>query len=148
MGPQALLAAGQLADGILPNLAGPRVVEGRIVPTIAGAARAAGRAAPRIVAAVPAVVTDAPDEVRATAAARTAFSETVPSCARMVAEEGVARAADLALIGDEETAAAGLRRYVEAGATEIVLTNTDLGGTAARARTWRLAGALTRVGAG
>ena len=142
MGPQALRATGELADGTLPNLAGPRVLERRIVPTIVDAAQAAGRPAPRIVASVAPVVTDDPDEVRATAAARMGFYDAVPSYAGVVAEEGVDRAADLALIGDEDTVAAGLRRYHDAGATEIVLTNTDLGGPKARTRTWQLAGAL------
>ncbi|HEY0812357.1 MAG TPA: TIGR03564 family F420-dependent LLM class oxidoreductase [Pseudonocardia sp.] len=142
MGPQALRATGELADGVLPNLAGPRVLESRIVPTIVEAAGSAGRPAPRVVAFVAAVVTEDPDAVRATVAARMGFYDAVPSYARVVAEEGAAKAADLALIGDEDTVAAGLERYLDAGATEIVLTNTELGGPEARGRTWRLAGAL------
>jgi alkanesulfonate monooxygenase SsuD/methylene tetrahydromethanopterin reductase-like flavin-dependent oxidoreductase (luciferase family) len=46
------------------------------------------------------------------------------------------------LAGDEDTVAAGLRRYLDAGATEITLTYTDVAGEADRARTWRLAGEL------
>lgn len=145
MGPRALRATGELADGTLPYLAGPRVLERRIVPTITEAARADGRPDPRIVAFVAAVVTDAPDDVRAAAAAQMGFYDAVPSYARVIAEEGAARAAELALIGDEETVTAGLRRYRDAGATEIVLTQTDFGGPQARTRTWKLAGALART---
>jgi F420-dependent oxidoreductase-like protein len=143
MGPQALRVAGELADGILPFLAGPRVLSGRIVPAVGEAARAAGRPAPRVVAFVAAVVTDSPDEVRAATASAMGFYDAVPSYAKVLAEEGVAHAADLALIGDEQTVAAGLRRYADAGATEIVLTQTDLGGDTARVRTWELAGSLS-----
>ena len=120
------------------------MLESRIVPTIVDAARAAGRPAPRIVAFVATVVTDSPDDVRAAAAAQMGFYDAVPSYARVIAEEGADHAADLALIGDEETVTAGLRRYLDAGATEIVLAQTDLGGSEARSRTWKLAGALAR----
>ena len=77
-------------------------------------------------------MTDNPDDVRASAAAQMGFYDAVPSYARVIAEEGADHAADLALIGDEETVAAGLHRYRDAGATEIVLAQTDLGGPEAR----------------
>jgi alkanesulfonate monooxygenase SsuD/methylene tetrahydromethanopterin reductase-like flavin-dependent oxidoreductase (luciferase family) len=48
----------------------------------------------------------------------------------------------LVVVGDEDTVAAGLRRYLDAGATEITLSHTDLAGEADRVRTWRLAGEL------
>ncbi len=142
IGPQALRASGELADGILPFLAGPAVLDGRIVPAVRDAARSAGRADPRIVAFVAAVVTDDPSTVYETAAVQMGFYDAVHSYAKVIAEEGVDRAADLALIGDEDTVAGGLRRYADAGVTEIVLTQTDLGGDAARRRTWALAGDL------
>ncbi|WP_218920521.1 hypothetical protein [Lentzea guizhouensis] len=52
---------------------------------------------------------------------------------------------DLALIGDEETVAAGVRRYVEAGATEVVLTAHHDLDAATQSRTRRLAGELARA---
>lgn len=58
MGPQALRVSGELADGILPYLAGPRALAEHIVPAVTAAAEAAGRPAPRIVALVHGVVTD------------------------------------------------------------------------------------------
>jgi alkanesulfonate monooxygenase SsuD/methylene tetrahydromethanopterin reductase-like flavin-dependent oxidoreductase (luciferase family) len=142
MGPQALRVSGELADGILPFLAGPSVLERRIVPAVREAAT--GRPEPRVVAFVAAVVTDDPAGVREAAAAQMGFYDAVPSYAKVIAEEGVSRAADLVLIGDEETVAAGLRRYADAGATEIVLTQSDLGDDTARHRTWALAGELGR----
>ncbi|MFF3661120.1 LLM class oxidoreductase [Streptomyces olivochromogenes] len=95
MRPQALPAADELADGILPCLAGPRALSEHIVPALTAAAKAAGRPAPRIVA-----------------------------------------------IGDEKTVAAEVRRYRDAGATEVVFSGTETAGEADRRRTWTLLGEL------
>ncbi|BCM64803.1 putative monooxygenase [Streptomyces sp. EAS-AB2608] len=142
MGPQALRVAGALADGILPYLAGPRALAEHIVPAVTAAAEAAGRPAPRIVAFVPGVVTADPEAVRESATEALAFYERFPSYQRVIELSGGTRAADLAVIGDEEAVAAEVRRYREAGATEVVFTTTDLGGEADRRRTWKLLGEL------
>ncbi|AKN72690.1 F420-dependent oxidoreductase [Streptomyces sp. PBH53] len=142
MGPQALRVAGELADGILPYLAGPRALAEHIVPAVTAAAEAAGRPAPRIVAFVPGVVTADPEAVRESATEALAFYERFPSYQRVIELSGGTRAADLAVIGDEEAVAAEVRRYREAGATEVVFTTTDLGGEADRRRTWKLLGEL------
>src|SRR5712672_1877549 len=68
MGPKALRVTGELADGTLPYLAGPRTIAEFIEPTITKAAADAGRPAPRIIAAVPVLVTDDVDAGRAAAA--------------------------------------------------------------------------------
>jgi F420-dependent oxidoreductase-like protein len=141
MGPQALRVTGELADGTLPFLAGPRALADHIVPAITTAAERAGRPAPRVVAAVPAVVTvDA--SAREVAAAGTAFYDRIPSYQRVIAQSGVEKAADLVLLGDEQAIADGIARYFDAGATEVVLTQTDLTTDEDRLRTWRLAGEL------
>ncbi|MCX4706790.1 LLM class F420-dependent oxidoreductase [Streptomyces sp. NBC_01373] len=142
MGPQALRVAGELADGILPYLAGPRALAEHIVPAVTAAADAAGRPAPRIVAFVPGVVTTDAEAVRETATEALAFYERFPSYQRVIGLSGGTRAADLAVIGDEEAVAAEVRRYREAGATEVVFTTTDLGSEADRRRTWKLLGEL------
>ncbi|MFJ9025282.1 TIGR03564 family F420-dependent LLM class oxidoreductase [Streptomyces sp. NPDC102259] len=142
MAPQALRVSGELADGILPLLAGPRALAEHIVPAVTAAARAAGRPAPRIVAFVPGVVTADVEGVRRTATETLAFYEQFPSYQRVIGLSGATRAADLAVIGDEETVAAEVRRYREAGATEVVFTATDLGGEDDRRRTWKLLGEL------
>ncbi|MFE9740033.1 TIGR03564 family F420-dependent LLM class oxidoreductase [Streptomyces sp. NPDC006477] len=142
MGPQTLRVSGELADGILPFLAGPRALAEHIVPAVTAAAEAAGRRAPRIVALVPAVVTAEAEKVREAAAAALALYDDIPSYRRVIGLSGGARAADLAVIGDEELVAAEIRRYREAGATEVVVTATDLGGEADRRRTWALLGGL------
>ncbi|MFZ4302186.1 TIGR03564 family F420-dependent LLM class oxidoreductase [Streptomyces cinereoruber] len=139
MGPQALRVSGGLADGILPFLAGPRALAEHIVPAV----EAAGRPAPRVVALVPGVVTSDADAVRETAAGALALYERIPSYRRVIELSGAGRAAELALIGDEETVAAGVRRYREAGATEVVFTATEVNGEEDRRRTWKLLGELS-----
>ncbi|MGW2511363.1 LLM class F420-dependent oxidoreductase [Streptomyces scopuliridis] len=142
MGPRALRASGELADGILPYLAGPRALAEHIVPAVTAAAEAAGRPAPRIVAFVNAVVTDDVDAVREKATEQFAFYEQIPSYARVIGLSGGERAADVAVIGDEKTVAAEVRRYRDAGATDVVFSGTDIAGDADRRRTWALLGDL------
>ncbi|WP_406082288.1 TIGR03564 family F420-dependent LLM class oxidoreductase [Streptomyces zaomyceticus] len=144
MGPQALRVSGELADGILPFLAGPRALGEHIVPAVTAAAAAAGRPAPRIVALVPGVVTADAEAVRESAAEALALYERIPSYRRAVELSGASRAAEIAVIGDEETVAAEVRRYREAGATEVVFTATELSGEDDRRRTWKLLGELSR----
>ncbi|MGW6420042.1 TIGR03564 family F420-dependent LLM class oxidoreductase [Streptomyces sp. NPDC055055] len=148
MGPQALRVSGELADGILPFLAGPRALAEHIVPAVTAAAAAAGRPAPRIVALVPGVVAarSEVDAVRRSAAEALALYERIPSYERVIGLSGADRAADLAVIGDEEAVAAEVRRYREAGATEVVFTATELNGEGGRRRTWNLLGQLSRQG--
>ncbi|MFD5895508.1 LLM class F420-dependent oxidoreductase [Streptomyces sp. NPDC060366] len=142
MGPQALRASGELADGILPYLAGPRALAEHIVPAVTAAAEAAGRPAPRIVALVHGVVTDDVDAVRERATDALAFYEQIPSYARVIELSGGTRAVDVAVIGDERTVSAEVRRYRDAGATEVVFSGTEIAGDADRRRTWDLLGGL------
>lgn len=144
MGPQALRVTGELADGTVPYLAGPKTVGELIVPTINDAARAAGRPAPRIIVCLPAVVTADVDSVRARAAEQMAFYLTLPSVTAVLAREGVSHPAELAVIGDEEALAAAIEQYFEAGATEIAVAQTGMSGDEDRRRTWGLLGALNR----
>ncbi|MBN6035844.1 TIGR03564 family F420-dependent LLM class oxidoreductase [Amycolatopsis sp. 195334CR] len=144
MGPQALRVTGELADGTMPLLAGPKALANHIVPSISAAAEAAGRPAPKIIAALPALVTSAVETARQRVAEQTAFYDGIPSYQRIIELSGASKAAELAVVGDEETVAAEIRRYFDAGATEVVVTQSDLAGTADQLRTWRLVGELTR----
>jgi F420-dependent oxidoreductase-like protein len=122
MGPRALHAAGELADGTLTYLAGPRTIEEFIAPTITRAAADAGRAPPRIIASVPVAVTSNPDAARADAATSLHFYDQFPSYQKIIAREGVTSAADLAVIGDPDAVIGRLLRYRAAGATDVVLS--------------------------
>jgi F420-dependent oxidoreductase-like protein len=144
MGPQALRAAGELADGTLPYLAGPRSLDSLIVPAITAAAAAAGRPAPRIAAGVPASVTSDPQRARAHAFEALGGYRRNASYAAVLEREGIGHAADLALVGDEETVAAGIRRYLDAGATDLRVSPVAFATDEDRLRTWRLVGELAR----
>lgn len=122
MGPKALEVAGELSDGTLPFLAGPRTIAEFIEPTIAKAAADAGRPKPRIITSVPVLVSDDADAARAEAAERLAFYETIPSYQKVIAREEVAGAADLAAVGTPEAVARKLSSYRDAGATDLVLS--------------------------
>jgi F420-dependent oxidoreductase-like protein len=122
MGPKALRVTGELADGTLPYLAGPRTLEEFIVPTITEAAAAAGRPAPRILAAVPVVASDDVDAARTLASEELTFYETIPSYATVIAREKADGAVDLAAIGPADAVRNQLQRYLDAGATDLVLS--------------------------
>lgn len=122
MGPKALRVTGELADGTLPYLAGPRTVGEFIVPTITEAASAAGRPQPKVVAMVPVLVDDDADAARATAAEQLAFYETIPSYQKVIAREQVSGVAELAAVGTAEQVRAQLQSYLDAGATDVALS--------------------------
>lgn len=141
MGPKALAVTGELADGTLPYLAGPRTIGEFIVPTITDAATAAGRPRPRVIAAVPVLVTDDVEAGRAAAAEVLSFYAAIPSYRKVIAREGVDSIADLAAVGNAEAVARQIRRYLDAGATDVVLSplrgaDDDRGGL------WDVAAAL------
>lgn len=140
MGPKALRVAGELADGTLPYLAGPRTIAEFIEPTIAEAAAEAGRPSPRIIAFVPAQLTDDVQAARAAAEEQLGFYATIPSYQKVIAREGVDSLADLAAVGDARAVGRIVQRYLDAGATDVVFSPLD------RSRPdealWELAGSL------
>ncbi len=142
MGPKALRVTGELADGTLPYLAGPRTVAEFIVPTISKAAAEAGRPAPKVIAAVPVLVTDDVDEGRARAQEALEFYATIPSYAKVIEREGVDSVIDLAAVGTAAQVTAQLRRYLDAGATDVVLSPLVRTGIAALEPIWEVGAAL------
>jgi F420-dependent oxidoreductase-like protein len=142
MGPKALQVTGELADGTLPYLAGPRTIAEFIEPAIAKAAADAGRPKPRIIAAVPVLVSDDVDAAHAFAAQQLSFYETIPSYQKVIAREGVASATDLAAIGPAESVVRQLKRYLDAGATDVVLSPLDRDDALVAEKIWAVAASL------
>jgi alkanesulfonate monooxygenase SsuD/methylene tetrahydromethanopterin reductase-like flavin-dependent oxidoreductase (luciferase family) len=142
MGENALAVAGELADGTITFLAAPQVIAEHIAPAIKAAAAAAGRPVPRIVAMVSALLTEDAPAARAAFEAEYDIYDGMPSYQRITALGGVARAADLAVYGDETTIAAALAEYGAAGVDELIVSRTNLLGEATRLRTWKLLGEL------
>ena len=141
MGPKALQVTGELADGTLPYLAGPRTIAEFIAPTIARAASDAGRPAPRVIAAVPVLVTDDVDAGRAAAGEVLGFYATIPSYQKVIAREGVDSVVDLAAVGPADVVRQHLQRYRDAGATDLVLSPLR-GVVADRRGLWEVAASL------
>jgi F420-dependent oxidoreductase-like protein len=142
MGPKALQVTGELADGTLPYLAGPRTIAEFIEPVIAKSAADAGRRKPRIIAEVPAIVSENVDTARDFADEQLSFYEAIPSYQKVIAREGVASAADLAAVGSAEAVRWQLQSYLDAGATDVVLSGLAWAGAAAAEELWALAGSL------
>jgi F420-dependent oxidoreductase-like protein len=141
MGPKALQATGELADGTLTALAGPRTIEEFIVPTIASAAADGGRPSPRVIAMVTVAVTDDIETARSAAADSMGMYDMVPSYQKVMAREGVSKAADLAVIGTAEEVTRQLKSYLDAGATEIAIVPLPSGAADLR-RAWEVTAAL------
>lgn len=119
MGPRMLELAGGRTDGSILWLSGPRTVETVIRPALEAAASAAARPAPRIAASVPVCVTDHPDDVKGLVAAVLDGYNDLPSYRTVMDHEGAAGPADVSLIGDEATVAAGVRAFADAGTTDF-----------------------------
>jgi F420-dependent oxidoreductase-like protein len=142
MGPKALRVTGELANGTLPYLAGPRTIAEFIEPTIAKAAADAGRPKPRIIAAVPALVSDDVDAARNFAAEQLSFYETIPSYQKVIAREGIASAAELAAVGSAESVRRQLQSYLDAGATDVVLSALERTDASVAEELWAVAAEL------
>lgn len=142
MAPKALQVTGELADGTMPYLAGPRTIAEFIEPAITKSAADAGRQKPRIIAQVPAIVSDDIDAGRDFAAERLSFFETIPSYQKVIMREGVAGAADLAAVGTAESVRHQLQGYLDAGATDVVVSGLAWTDTAAAEELWALAASL------
>jgi len=121
LGPVMLGLAGQRASGTILWLADERTIASHIVPLITRAAEQAGRAAPRIVAGVP-VCLCREDEVGA-AIERTnrTLSEvaTSPNYARLMEHGDAKNIGDVLVCGSETTMEKRLRRFAEAGVTDL-----------------------------
>jgi F420-dependent oxidoreductase-like protein len=139
MGPKALQVTGELADGTLPFIAGPRAIAEFIEPTIAKAAADAGRPKPRVIASVPVLVSDDVEAARNFAAEQLAFYATIPSYQKVIAREDVDTVADLAVVGPAESVKRQLQSYLDAGATDVVLSALDRASVAQAEALWALA---------
>ncbi|MGV9408541.1 TIGR03564 family F420-dependent LLM class oxidoreductase [Nocardia sp. NPDC003693] len=133
LGPVMLRVTGERADGTILWMADERAIAGHIVPKITKAAADAGRPAPRVVAGLPVCLCARADIDAAKERANRILGEAEisPNYQRLL-ERGEARdIGDLCIAGDEETIAAGLRRYAEAGATDLSVRLLPIGDTVA-----------------
>lgn len=120
LGPAMLTVAGELADGTVTWMTGPRTLGDHIVPTITRAAGAHPRAAPRVVAGLLTCVTHDADAVRERIGDFFAMAGQVPEYRAMLDREGVTGPADVAVVGDETVVAQQIERLRDAGVTEFM----------------------------
>jgi F420-dependent oxidoreductase-like protein len=120
LGPRMLRIAGELADGTITWMTGPRTLSDHVVPTIREAAESAGRPSPRIVAGLPVCVTDDPQAAMERGADVFKVYGDLPSYRAMLDREGAAGPADVAIVGDEETVAGQIAELAEIGVTDFI----------------------------
>lgn len=131
LGPVMLRIAGEQADGTILWMADERAVADHVVPKITNAAADAGRPAPRIIAGLPVCLCSPSevDEAKARANRILGEAEVSPNYQRLL-EQGSARdIGDICVAGDERAIAAGLRRFADAGATDLSVRLLPIGDT-------------------
>jgi len=142
-GPRMLRLAGEKADGVITTWTDVRGVAEHVVPAVRAAA--AGRPDPQVVVGVIATLTDDPDAARAHAAEAFGMAGELPSYRRSLDRAGLAGPEDTVLAGDESQLEKAVRRFADAGATELQLC--PVGPPAERARTIEFFSELARSAA-
>ena len=120
LAPVMLRMAGQMTDGTITWMVGPKALENHIVPRITKAAKEAGRPAPRVVVGLPIAVTDDPEGATERAARSFQVYGTLPNYKRVLDIEGVGGPADVAIVGKESEVEQQLRDIASAGATDFL----------------------------
>ncbi len=120
LAPMMLRIAGELADGTITWMTGPKTIETHIAPRITAAAEAAGRPAPRIGVALPVAVTDDVAAAKDRASEEFQMYGFLPNYRRMLDIEGAAGPADVAVIGSEAEVETQIRQLAAAGTTDFV----------------------------
>jgi F420-dependent oxidoreductase-like protein len=122
LGPAMLRVAGELADGTVTTWVGADTIADHIVPSITKAAEAAGRPAPRVLAGVIVALTDDPDGVRRDLAARFGPASDFPAYRAILDRQGLTGVHETVIAGDEDTVTHHLRRFEDAGATDLLIS--------------------------
>lgn len=129
LGPVMLKHAGEHADGTILWMADERTVSEHVVPRITAAADGAGRTAPRVVAGVPVALCPESevDEVRRHAGEVLGHARMSPNYLRLLEYGDAEDIGDVMAAGDEASVLARLRRYRDAGVTDLAARIVPLG---------------------
>ena len=128
LAPQMLRLAGEVADGTVTWMAGPRTIEQHITPRIRRAAENSGRQAPRVCVGLPTAVTDDENAGRRKAAESYQRYGELVNYRRVLDIEGVESPAEVAVIGNETSLQRQLETFAEGGATDFVGNIFDIPG--------------------
>jgi F420-dependent oxidoreductase-like protein len=129
LGPTMLRIAGEQADGTILWMADERAISSHVAPRINAAADAAGRKAPRIVAGVPVAICSPReiDTARSYASEVLGHAHFSPNYVRLLEHGDAEDVGDTMSAGDEATVLARLRRYRDAGVTDLAARVIPLG---------------------
>ncbi len=127
LAPVMLRMAGELADGTVTWMTGPRTLQTHIVPRMTLAAEAAGRPRPRVVVGLPIAVVDDVGAAREKAARSFQIYGTLPNYRRVLDIEGAAGPAEVAIIGNEAEVERQVRGLASAGATDFLAAMFPVG---------------------
>ena len=128
LAPQMLRLAGEVADGTVTWMAGPRTIEQHITPRIRRAAENSGRGEPRVCVGLPTAVTDDENAGRRKAAESYQRYGELVNYRRVLDIEGVESPAEVAVIGNEASLQRQLETFAEGGATDFVANIFDIPG--------------------
>src|SRR6476659_493476 len=136
LGPTMLRIAGEHASGTILWMADERAVEDHVVPRITDAANSAGRPVPRVVAGVPVALcaTDEIDDARSYASEVLGHADFSPNYVRLLEHGDAEDVGDTMAAGDEAAIVGRLRRYRDAGVTDLAARIVPLGSDAVTRR--------------
>jgi F420-dependent oxidoreductase-like protein len=119
LGPKMLELTGRLAAGTVTYWADERAIGQHVVPRINASAAAAGRPAPRVVVGLPVAVVSNLDRARERATRLFSVYEAIPTYQRILGRGAASSPVDVAVIGTEAQVRERLRRFEDAGATDL-----------------------------
>ena len=133
LGPTMLRIAGEQASGTILWMADERAISDHVVPRITTAAESAGRPSPRVVAGVPVALCaeGEVDTARAYASEVLGHADFSPNYVRLLEQGDAQDVGDTMAAGDETAVVARLRRYRDAGVTDLAARIVPLGADAA-----------------
>ena len=127
LAPVMLRIAGEMAEGTVTWMTGPKTIESHIAPRISAAAKASGRPQPRVVVGLPIAVTDDPASARERATQAFQIYGQLVNYRRVLDKEGAEGPADVAIIGDEAEVERQVRALASAGATDFLAAELPVG---------------------
>ena len=136
LGPTMLRIAGERTDGTILWMADERAIGDYVVPRITEAASAGGRTGTRVVAGVPiALCSDGEvDRARGYASEVLGHADFSPNYVRLLEHGDAEDVGDTMAAGDESTVLDRLRRYRDAGVTDLAARVVPLGDDASQRR--------------
>ena len=127
LAPRMLQLAGEMADGTITWMAGPKAIGGHVVPRITASAASAGRPSPAVVVGLPVAVTDEESAGRDQAANLFERYGSLTNYRRILDVEGVEGPSEVAVVGNETEVERQLRAFADAGATEFLAAVFPIG---------------------